>query len=194
MSTSSLWHAHGDSPPVEIELAEGALLSAGGVQATPPPPDSASPPDSVAIVPAASGDAPAVALIPDGTTLELRRNGTRLRPGIHVLHHADRLDFGGRTLWLSSEQRPVETTYDPDVHGKDVRCYRTKVRLMPGVPIVICPGIPSVRCRSIYKKAAWDMGLRCHHCGFDPSRPRWRPPAPKKERALDDLLRILSGK
>lgn len=213
-SSVVLWVSRGDASPCEVPLAAGVVLSASGVRPAaaaeetagetapsvpraPAPRVSSAcetiatiPPRETTIVPS-FGVAPAAVIVPEGAPFAIRRNDGRLRAGLHALSHADRLDVPGFTVWVSAEGAPEETTYDPGRHGKDVFCSRTKARLRAGEPIVICPGISAVSCGAVYRKPAWETGLRCHLCGFDPSRPRWRPQPRAKERSLDDLRRDL---
>jgi hypothetical protein len=188
-SSVVLWISRDDAPPTEVPLADGCALSASGIGPAAVAPGAPSSLE-VTILPS-SRVAPAVVIVPDDAPFVLRRNGSRLRPGLHALSHAHSIEFLDFTLWISAEGAPEEAMYDPERHEKEAYCYRTKARLRPGEPIVICPGVPEVPCGAPYKKAAWETGLRCHVCGFDPSRPRWCPPPRAKERSLDELRRNL---
>ncbi|MBC8875232.1 MAG: hypothetical protein H8E44_37900 [Planctomycetes bacterium] len=139
-------------------------------------------------------DAIAVALVTPAADHAVARNGIPLPVGLHPLRHADRLDVGDRTYWLSGQKGVEETEYDPDVHGEDVYCMLTKARLAPGQSIKICPGREGRECGVIYKSAAWDMFMesgtptKCPNCGYHSGEAEWEPPQPKPRRTLDGLL------
>ena len=60
-------------------------------------------------------------------------------------------------------------------HGEDLFCFRLKSRFEPGDALIVCPGAPNRACEMMYSQRAWDMGLACHACGWDPATPEWRP-------------------
>lgn len=141
-------------------------------------------------------DAIAVALVKPAAGRVVARNGIPLSGGLHPLRHADRLDVGDRTYWLSGQKSVEETNYDPDVHGEDVYCMLTKARLAPGQRIKICPGRDGTECAVIYKAEAWDMFMesgtptKCPNCGYRAGEAEWEPPRPKPRRTLDGLLLV----
>ncbi len=141
-------------------------------------------------------DAIAVALVQPAPGQAVARNGIPLTGGLHPLRHADRLDVGDRTYWLSGQKSVEETAYDPSVHGEDVYCMLTKARLAPGQQIKICPGHEGKECAVIYKANAWDMFMesgtptKCPNCGYQPGQAEWEPPQPKPRRTLDGLFPI----
>ena len=132
--------------------------------------------DQVWFVPDVCSDVVGALLVPDSATQAVSRAGLRLRPGMHPLRHADSLQIGAAALWVSAEGTPDRTTYDPNLHGSDVFCARTKARLKVGDAIVICPGIPTVSCGLVYKATAWTPQLACPRCKFDPQQAPWAPP------------------
>lgn len=135
----------------------------------------------------------AVVLVPDELT-GICHSGVSLATGLHLLQHGDHLDFtGGTRIWISVDSRVDETLFDPAVHGEDVFCFRTKARISPGEKIVICPGIPGAACGMIYRADAWQqVGLACHNCTFDPSKPLWKPPTTHDGSSLDDLYELVA--
>ena len=130
----------------------------------------------------------AAVLVPSKHGRPVRLNRVDLPPGMHLLSHKDRLDVGGITFWVSLRACAEQMAYDPEVHGEDCFCLRTKARLEPGEAIVICPGMPEMPCDMIFKASAWKAGVRCHNCRFDPSAPAWKPAAPKEGRSVLDEL------
>lgn len=138
------------------------------------------------------GDACAVLLVPSAAESRALVNGSAAPSGMHLLRHGDRVDVSEKTLWVSAGAAPEETRYDPQTHGEDVFCFRTKARLEPGEPIVICPGTSKTTCGMIYKASAWELGIPCHNCRFDPSKPAWHPPAPKTRSHLDEFFALAS--
>jgi hypothetical protein len=147
-----------------------------------------------AVVLAPALEAGAAALLLGDAALEARLNGRALAPGLHLMRPRDRLEVGGRTCWLGVELRADETVFDPERHGKDVFCCRTKARLQPGDAIAICPGSESKDCGAIYKLSAWQAGGPCHVCRFDPKAPSWRPSAASARRSLDSLLQLAAAR
>lgn len=124
---------------------------------------------------------PAALLVPAGLGTSVMRNGVALSPGVHVLRHADRIEFAGRVYWVADVQQAVAVPYDPAVHRDDQHCFITKRRLVPGEMIVTCPGRPGVNCEAIYQQAAWEMAqrsnarFRCPRCRYEPGAAEWRP-------------------
>lgn len=141
-------------------------------------------------------DAIAVVLVQPAPGRAVARNGIPLTGGLHPLRHADRLDVGDMTYWLSGQKSVEETAYDPNAHGEDVYCMLTKARLAPGQRIKICPGHEGKECAVIYKAEAWDMFMesgtptKCPNCGYQPGQAEWQPPSPKPRRTLDGLFPI----
>jgi hypothetical protein len=124
-------------------------------------------------------------------------NGIRISAGMHLLRHADRIEVTGLTYWISGELEVEATTYDPATHGEDVDCFLTKAPLSPGQLIKLCPGIPGVPCKLIYKAEAWDLAMRpgngisCPNCGFTPDSAGWQPPPLQPKRNFDALRSLL---
>jgi hypothetical protein len=132
-----------------------------------------------------------VALVPDASMGGVLLNGVRLRPGMHVLHHADRVALDGQTVWFAIAAAPDEVQYDPETHGEAVYCHRTKARLEVGDPIVICRGTPRADCGMIFTAAAWGAGIPCHSCGALPEHPGWTPPPSESRGSLIELLDLV---
>ncbi|MCO6456001.1 MAG: hypothetical protein J5I93_11945 [Pirellulaceae bacterium] len=124
-------------------------------------------------------------------------NGTRPTAGLQLLRHADRLEWGGETYWVSAHAEVEETDFDPAVHGDDKDCFLTKAPLAAGMRIKICPGVPGVLCGVIYKAEAWDLAMqpgnaiRCPNCGYGPDDATWQPPPSQARRNLDAIFRLL---
>ncbi len=134
------------------------------------------------------GEALAVALVPDRLAGAASRNGVPMEAGLHRLLHADRLVCGGRRVWVATSAEPERAPYDAQTHGADLFCARTKMRLAPGEPVVLCPGTPDRACGLISKAEAFDLPFPCAECGFDPRAPRWAPPAETPARRSSDAL------
>ena len=117
-------------------------------------------------------------------------DGLGVGPGMHALRHGQRVEFGGTTAWVAGDPAPIERTYDPAIDGAEQRCLRTKVRLVAGEPITVCPGTDARPCGGLFRRAAWTAGLVCHVCGFDPAARRWRPPVSAASDALRRLLAL----
>lgn len=124
-------------------------------------------------------------------------NGTRPTAGLQLLRHADRLEWGGETYWVSAHAEVEDTVFDPAVHGEDQDCFLTKAPLTAGTRIKICPGVPGVLCGVIYKAEAWDLAMqpgnaiRCPNCGYGPDDATWQPPPAKARRNYDGILGLL---
>lgn len=116
-------------------------------------------------------------------------DGLGVGPGMHALRHGQRIEFGGTTAWVAGDPAPIERSYDPAADGAEQRCLRTKVRLVAGEPITVCPGTDARPCGGLFRRSAWTAGLVCHVCGFDPAARRWRPPASWR---TDNLRRLLA--
>lgn len=170
-------------------IIEALALTAGAPEC-----DGESPAPRLLPVGAAAGGVGAL-LVPLGLQSQIARNGVPLPSGAHLLRHADRLDYAGRTYWVAAVREVREVPYDAAVHGDDVYCYITKSRLRAGEPIVVCPGRPGAPCDAIYRKPAWEMALeanarfRCPRCRFEPAAGEWRPTVPRPGR-LEALLAL----
>ncbi|HEY4761533.1 MAG TPA: hypothetical protein VIH42_13205 [Thermoguttaceae bacterium] len=188
MSTlMKIWMAKGDGPMSVLGSARQYKLTAEGVTAE----ESSQQCDGnvAVLIPASINTAGiAVLLVPDELSGRLACGGQPLAAGAHVLFHADQLVWNQLRLWFAREETATETIFDPEIHGADAFCARTRSRLTPGEPIVICPGTVSSTCGFLYKAAAW-MNMRCNYCGFDPRKQSWMPPR-KKQGELDELLRL----
>jgi hypothetical protein len=132
----------------------------------------------------------AVLLVPAALQGAVLAGGRRAGAGMHLLRHGDRIDFAGQTVWISADSQAKEVAYDPAAHGEDTYCTRTKARLKPGEPIVLCPGTPQVPCGLPYRLSAWELALQCPSCKFDPKAPAWSPPPPPHRSSLDVLLQL----
>lgn len=153
------------------------------------PADACAGPEGGAVLLAGGSGGIAALVTPEWLEGCIARNGQPLPAGVQVLRHGDRLDLGGLRVWVSATVAPVETAYDPALHGDEAFCARTRSRLRPGEPIVICPGTEAAPCQALYKAEAWALGRRCHQCGRDPRAAAWRPPVPEKEN-YRDLVRL----
>ncbi|MGA2798005.1 MAG: hypothetical protein ABSE63_10520 [Thermoguttaceae bacterium] len=127
-------------------------------------------------------------LIPDELTRQLTLNGVVLAAGTHILHHADHIRWNNLRLWVARNGSAQETQYEPHIHGEEMFCARTRSRIVPGEPIVICPGTLTDPCGMIFKKTAW-LNIKCHHCGFDPNQTTWSPPH-KGQSDINELLHL----
>ena len=187
-SSATYWYAERESAPVELQFAGPVAVSdSGHVSST----ASDSPPaGAVVLMHAESREAGAVLFVPDDFTGSAARSRLVLGAGMHLLAHGDSVEVGGATIWLSAEPRPQRSQYDSELHGSDVFCFRSKARLNAGEPIVICRGTPQRACDMIYKEAAWEIGIPCHNCRFDPSQPSWRPPQLHERSSLDALFAL----
>lgn len=141
----------------------------------------------------------AAALVPNAMSGEVSRDGIPLAAGLHELPHGARLEIDDATYWVSAESVPEETSYQPELHGRDVYCFYTKARLATGDAITICPGTPGKTCGVIYKRASWETALqaprpfKCPNCKFDPKQAQWQPPRAERRKRLDDLLARIRG-
>lgn len=179
MKSDGACHSHRATAPVTLHGTELSAASEGIAT------------DRLCFVPDNHGDALGALLVPEAALESVTRRGIRLRPGMHPLQHADQLQIGTAVLWISAEAEPDRTTYDPQLHGANVFCARTKARLQPGEAIVVCPGTPSASCGWIYKASAWTPQLVCPRCGFDPQHAPWEPPRrPTTEPSHDLIARI----
>jgi len=175
-----------EGTPVAIHEWGWIALSRESIGAAPDP--RTSPPAVVVTGIAPAGDAIAAALVPEALSGAARRNGVRAAAGLHLLAHGDRLELGENALWVSGATGAVPVAYDPEVHGADARCARTKALLAPGEPVVRCPGTPaSPACGLLFRASAWTVA-RCHGCGRDPAQRGWTPPVPKPRRTLHEHL------
>jgi hypothetical protein len=132
----------------------------------------------------------AAIIVPGSLAGQIRRDGQPLPAGLHALRHGQQLVLGDRKAWVAAEATAAVVSYDPNEHGEDQYCRRTKCRLKPGQSIYVCPGQPGERCGAVYTAEAWAIRVRCHACGFDPSADDWRPPVPADKGDLDELLRL----
>lgn len=147
-----------------------------------------SPPAVIVVGIAPAGDAIAAALVPTALAGEARRNGEPVAAGLHLLAHGDRIELGDNALWVNGATGAAPVAYDPEMHGADTRCARTKALLAPGERIVRCPGTPAhPRCGLLFRESAWRVA-RCHGCGHDPAQPGWTPPVPQPRRNLHEHL------
>jgi hypothetical protein len=184
MNLGRLWLQEGDETPYCLEPGRPLRLRGRGARG-----------DAeilIALTAAVTQGALAVALVPDELERVAFLNGIALGSSMHVLRHADLLELSEKRVWVSTGATPTAIPYDVELHGRDVFCMRTKARLKPGEAIVVCPGTSRESCGMIYKAAAWETGLPCHHCRFDPKAPAWSPPVPKTKEArpLERLLRL----
>ena len=187
VNTIRLWSGNKGERPSVMASSGPCLLSPEGVDASADAARAAGRAPLIFPVPAQRGGI-AMLLVPDGLDGRLTRNGHRLAAGAHLIAHADGLAWEGLRVWVAREEAPTEAVYDPEVHGPDVFCARTRSRLRPGEPVVICPGTATTECGVLYRAAAW-MNLRCHLCGFNPGGEAWSPPQ-RENGELDDLLRL----
>jgi hypothetical protein len=142
------------------------------------------------------GDVVAVALIPESLDRQVRHNRIPVASGMLPLRHADQIDVTDHTFWIAVSSEAERTEYSPSRHNADVYCFLTKARLKQGEPIAICPGIPTQSCGTIYKLSAWEAMLtqpdfHCASCGFDPTGPAWKPPAPRRTKRLEEMLELV---
>ena len=186
--TMTLWTAtNGDHPSCLVVQAAVQFSPEGILPIEQNPPLSAG--KELIVTPVRrKGDVLGIVLVPIELKEDVRRNRIPLDCGAHVLRHADCLEMGSGRLWISATGKAEETSYDPAIHGEDRFCPRTKARLAPNDPIVVCPGTPRDKCEAIYKAAAWKIGTPCHQCGFDPGAPPWEPPTPRQRGSLATLL------
>ena len=191
MRSTEIWAAEAGEVPAPVSAGDPLWLcstdvSSGG-NGTPQPPD------AVMLLPTKpTRRTCGVALVPDACTGRVLLNGVRLRPGMHVLRHADRVAMDGRAVWFAIAATPDEVRFDPEVHGDPVFCHRTKARLTEGDPMVICRGTPEADCGMMFTAAAWGAGLPCHSCGAQPGDRGWTPPSSERSGALAELLELVA--
>ena len=190
----TLWHLVADEP-VRSEAVDALVLRAGGARAW----ESSMPAEGPVLIPVVERDGVdgviAALVIPWGRGAaawnEPAVNGVRVLAGMHLVRHADRIEVGDDVFWVAAASVPREERYDPSVHGEDLFCFRTKARFAPGDPLVVCPGAPDKACGMMVAKRAWDIGLACHGCGWDPSAPEWQPPRWARARQVSAADRLL---
>lgn len=191
MRTTEIWTSGRDDTPPPTRTQNAVWLSRTGLDSAkdrPTRPEA----ESVMLLPTKPArNTCGVALVPDASMGGVLLNGVRLRPGMHVLHHADRVALDGQTVWFAIAAAPDEVQYDPEAHGEAVYCHRTKARLEVGDPIVICRGTPRADCGMIFTAAAWGAGIPCHSCGALPEDPGWTPPPSESRGSLIELLDLV---
>ncbi len=192
MRTTEIWTSGTDDTPSPTRTRDAVWLRQAGLDSSADPaprPER----DFVMLLPTKpTGCTCGVALVPDACTGRVLLNGVRLRPGMHLLRHADRVAMDGRAVWFAIATEPDEVLFDPEVHGDPVYCHRTKARLGEGDPIVICRGTPEADCGMMFTAAAWGAGLPCHSCGAQPADPGWTPPQAERGGSLVDLLKLVA--
>jgi hypothetical protein len=189
MRKATLWWMNSGAAPASLPARGPVALTRSGLL----PLAEGAQPGAPRVLFLPSGAAPGylgVALVPAGLAEDVRLGGCRVSPGMHLLRHADCVDFAGITVWISASSSAEEAAYEPAAHGKDGFCARTKARLKPGEPIVICPGTPQAACGLYYKLSAWKLDLQCHGCKLKPSAAGWSPPAPASGSSLDALFQL----
>lgn len=142
----------------------------------------------------AAGDSIGVALVPEPLDQAVTLNCAPLGAGLHLLRHRDALELGGQRYWLAVRTAVEEVEYDPQRHGSDIFCARTRRRISGGDRVVACPGTPGQRCELIFTATAWRAGVRCHNCGFDPNEKPWSPAAEQESRPARELLDLFRGR
>jgi hypothetical protein len=193
LRTSEIWTTGADHAPLPTRTQAAVWLSHASLDRGEPSPSSP-PHDSVMLLPTGpSGRTCGVALVPDESKASVLLNGVRLRPGMHVLHHADRVSLNGRAAWFAIAAAPDEVLYKPQLHGDAVFCHRTKARLTAGDPMVICGGTPEASCGMMFTAVAWEARIPCHSCGALPGAPRWQPPPSEDRGSLTELLELADG-
>lgn len=194
MTSIAIWTAPSDESPLERILTGPSVLSSRGIEPVDVESGSRGPEGPV-LIPTVSPETLCVLLVPPGLPHAVRRNGSALGRGLHELRHADLVEYDGLSAWISGQRDPEVVEYDPEVHGADVFCFRTKIRLSKSERIVICPGPPSQprRCGRMFREVAWTSETRCHQCGFDAAQPRWKPPRPSRRRELQRILSLAVG-
>jgi hypothetical protein len=171
-----LWHydagAAAERRLVDIELDGKAFLSPAGVSRAADE-EAAALADHAVVMPAAvEGDYCAVMIVPEILSWKIRLNDAPAPAGLHVLKPRDKIEVSvTRHVWIGDPRARVQV-YDPDIHGKDVFCARTRARLQSGARIVVCP---TLRCGAIYTEKAYGLCVPCHKCGSNPVKEEWRP-------------------
>jgi hypothetical protein len=147
-------------------------------------------PERVAVIipQAINGQNIALLLVPDGLTGKLALNGQLLKAGVHILRHGDEICWNNLRLWVARDDSVKEAKYDPNIHGEDLFCARTRSQLIPGERVIVCPGTVFNPCGMLYRASAW-LNIKCNFCGFDPGLPTWIPPM-KKRVDINELLQI----
>ncbi|MGD0519194.1 MAG: hypothetical protein ABSA26_16785 [Thermoguttaceae bacterium] len=190
MQTSAkIWSAvQGQKEPSVVKPAKSYLVAEEGLISMDVPSRQRPVRMSIIIPQSINGQDIAMLLVPDELTGKLALNGQFLAAGAHILHHGDEICRDELRLWVSRDDSVKETEYDATIHGEDMFCARTRSRLIPGEPIIICPGIISAPCGMIFRASAW-LNIKCHHCGFDPKEATWIP-RQKGRGNIDELLQI----
>lgn len=156
--------------------------------------DDVVPSDRILITPVdPTSDLCAALLRPDQSKANVGVNGQRVAPGLHALHHGDRVTVDDRDIWIGVRVTPDQRAYDPDHDGDPVYCARTRVRLEPGAPMVLCRGTPRADCGLRFTTSAWATGIPCHNCGATDDGSTWSPPHPSGSDELEGLLRLVAG-
>jgi hypothetical protein len=141
----------------------------------------------------------AVVVVPENLSQSVTRNGVSLPPGLHELRHSDRLDYNGRSFWVSSDPKAEEVQYEPAIHGASVTCAYTKAPIQEGDSVVACPGKPGTPCGAVYGADAWRLAMeserpvKCLLCGYDSKQPKWEPPQPRAKIDLEEILQLAYG-
>jgi len=187
-ATINLWKALLNKPPSLVGSANSYLVSVEGEINMDVQPKKR-PDSTVVLIPQPiNGQGIAVLLVPDELTRQLSLNNSVLAAGTHILCHASHICWNSLRLWVARTDSARETQYEPHTHGKEMFCARTRSRLIPNEPIVICPGTLTDPCGMIYKKSAW-LDIKCHHCGFDPNQIAWSPPQ-KGQSNINELTQL----
>jgi len=149
--------------------------------------DSANEPVMTLAPVSAAGGVIGLALVPEIGSGRVTQNGQPLLAGAHNVFHQDHFQVDEHHVWTASQSLADAVAYNPEEHGADLFCARTKVRIKQGEPVVRCP---ESRCDLVFLADAFALMLPCHGCGFDPRQQQWIPALPViKETSIDDLFK-----
>ena len=191
LRTTEIWTSGPDNTPPPTRTRTAVWLSRKGLESAEDASSRPEPGSTMLLPTKPTGSTCGVALVPDASTGQVLLNGVRIGPGMHVLHHADRVALEGQTVWFAIAAAPDEVLYDPEIHGHPVYCHRTKARLEEGDPMVICHGTPKAECGMMFTAAGWNAGIPCHSCGARPGDPGWTPPASERRGSLIELFELV---
>lgn len=142
-----------------------------------------------------------VAIVPVELQERIAINGTPVGSGLIGLRHADRLDLNGHSVWIAANLSVETTTYDPAVHGEGIFCFISKLPLVTGQAIALCPGLPGKPCNVVCAQESWERAmqvqtqLRCAGCGFRPDDTEWRPTEHQPRKRINDILAtVINGR
>jgi len=107
-----------------------------------------------------------------------RLDGRSLPTGPTVAAHGQRLEIGGHGCWFAVASQSTVVPYDPRRHGERRHCLHDATPLVPGEPVVTCPGTAHDECSGLRRRESSAPGSVCPSCGCDSEERRHRPLGP----------------